>query len=88
MRGTLRPRDHEAAVGVDMNDAALACALIDTQVRRRHRSSSSRTRRTAERSRTRASRDDLVDLRAVDSYPVVPIFQDRQITKLGPDRER
>jgi hypothetical protein len=24
----------------------------------------------------------------VDSYPVIPIFQDRQITKLGPERER
>jgi 2-phosphosulfolactate phosphatase len=24
----------------------------------------------------------------VDSYPVVPIWQDRQITKLGPERER
>ena len=25
---------------------------------------------------------------AVDAYPVVPIYQDRQITKLGPERER
>jgi 2-phosphosulfolactate phosphatase len=32
--------------------------------------------------------DDLVLCGAVDSYPVVPIYADRQITKLGPDRER
>ena len=24
----------------------------------------------------------------VDSHPVIPIYHDRQITKLGPDRER
>lgn len=32
--------------------------------------------------------DDLVTAAAVDSYSVVPIYQDRQITKIGPDRER
>lgn len=32
--------------------------------------------------------DDLVVCAAVDSYPVIPIYQDRQITMLGPDRER
>jgi 2-phosphosulfolactate phosphatase len=32
--------------------------------------------------------DDLVTAAAVDSYSVVPIYQDRQITKLGPERER
>jgi phosphosulfolactate phosphohydrolase-like enzyme len=32
--------------------------------------------------------DDLTACAAVDSYPVVPLYQDRQITKLGPDRER
>ena len=32
--------------------------------------------------------DDLAAAAAVDSYPVVPIYQDRQITKLGPERER
>jgi phosphosulfolactate phosphohydrolase-like enzyme len=31
---------------------------------------------------------DLAACAAVDSYPVIPIFQDRQITKLGPERER
>jgi 2-phosphosulfolactate phosphatase len=32
--------------------------------------------------------DDLTAAAEVDSYPVVPIYQDRQITKLGPERER
>ena len=32
--------------------------------------------------------EDLAACAALDSYPVIPIFQDRQITKLGPDRER
>ncbi|MFL5464181.1 MAG: 2-phosphosulfolactate phosphatase [Gemmatimonadaceae bacterium] len=32
--------------------------------------------------------DDLAACAEVDSYPVVPIYQDRQITKLGPERER
>ena len=31
---------------------------------------------------------DLVVCAKVDSHPVIPILQDRQITKLGPDRER
>ena len=32
--------------------------------------------------------DDLAICASVDAYPVIPIYQDRQITKLGPDRER
>ena len=32
--------------------------------------------------------DDLVVCGALDSYPVVPIYADRQITRLGPDRVR
>ena len=32
--------------------------------------------------------DDLVACAQVDSYPVIPVFQDRQITKLGPERAR
>jgi 2-phosphosulfolactate phosphatase len=32
--------------------------------------------------------DDLAAAAKVDSYPVVPIWQDRQITKLGPERAR
>src|SRR6476620_10486120 len=32
--------------------------------------------------------DDLAAAAEVDAYSVVPIYQDRQITKLGPERER
>ena len=32
--------------------------------------------------------DDLDAAAEVDAYPVVPIYQDRQITKLGPERAR
>jgi phosphosulfolactate phosphohydrolase-like enzyme len=31
---------------------------------------------------------DLDACAALDEYPVVPVYQDRQITKLGPDRAR
>jgi phosphosulfolactate phosphohydrolase-like enzyme len=31
---------------------------------------------------------DLAACAGVDSYPVIPIYQDRLITKLGPERER
>jgi 2-phosphosulfolactate phosphatase len=32
--------------------------------------------------------DDLTAAAEVDSYPVVPIYQERQVTKLGPERAR
>ncbi|HTD82452.1 MAG TPA: 2-phosphosulfolactate phosphatase, partial [Gemmatimonadaceae bacterium] len=32
--------------------------------------------------------DDLAAAAEVDAYPVVPIYQERQITKLGPERAR
>jgi 2-phosphosulfolactate phosphatase len=32
--------------------------------------------------------DDLAAAAEVDAYPVVPVYQDRQITKLGPERAR
>jgi 2-phosphosulfolactate phosphatase len=32
--------------------------------------------------------EDLVTSAQVDSHPIIPIYQDRQITKLGPERER
>ena len=31
---------------------------------------------------------DLELCAAIDTYPVIPVYQDRQITKLGPERER
>ena len=32
--------------------------------------------------------DDLVVCGEIDGYAVLPVFQDRQITKLGPERAR
>jgi 2-phosphosulfolactate phosphatase len=32
--------------------------------------------------------EDLVMSAQIDSHPILPIYQDRQITKLGPERER
>jgi phosphosulfolactate phosphohydrolase-like enzyme len=32
--------------------------------------------------------EDLLVCASVDAFPVIPLYQDRQITLLGPDRER
>jgi 2-phosphosulfolactate phosphatase len=73
--------------GMFLNDAAQACALID----RKYGDQVQRLLEASEHGR--ALRDagfgrDLEACAAVDSYPVIPLYQDRQITKLGPDRER
>jgi 2-phosphosulfolactate phosphatase len=72
---------------VELNDAALAAALID----RRYGDNLMRLFETAAHGRALAAagfEEDLTACAAVDSYPVIPIYQDRQITKLGPERER
>jgi 2-phosphosulfolactate phosphatase len=73
--------------GVDVNDAALASSLID----KKYGDNLMRLFDTAAHGRALAAAgfgEDLSVCAAVDSYPVVPIYQDRQITKLGPERER
>jgi 2-phosphosulfolactate phosphatase len=72
---------------VEMNDAAQACALIDRKFGDKldalfGASEHGRALREA------GFGDDLAVCAAVDSYPVIPVYQDRQITKLGPERER
>jgi 2-phosphosulfolactate phosphatase len=72
---------------IALNDAAQACALIDgkygDQVQRLFDASEhGRALRDA------GFGDDLAACAAIDSFPVIPLYQDRQITKLGPDRER
>ncbi len=72
---------------VELNDAAQACALIDRNygdhVRRLLESS------THGRALVDAGfADDLVACASIDAYPVIPLYQERQITKLGPERER
>ncbi|NUP54432.1 MAG: 2-phosphosulfolactate phosphatase [Gemmatimonadaceae bacterium] len=72
---------------LDMNDAALAASLID----RKYGDNLLRLFNTAAHGRALAAagfEEDLAACAAVDSCPVIPIYQDRLITKLGPERER
>jgi 2-phosphosulfolactate phosphatase len=73
--------------GVVLNDAAQACALID----KRYGEQVLKLFEASEHGRALRDAgfgDDLVACAAVDAHPVIPLYQDRQITKLGPDRER
>lgn len=72
---------------VALNDATQACMLIDKKygdnVLRLFQES------THGRALVEAGfAEDLEVCAAIDSYPVVPVYQDRQITKIGPDRLR
>jgi 2-phosphosulfolactate phosphatase len=72
---------------VELNDAALAASLIDRKY------GDDLTRLFLDSAHGRALRDagfadDLPVCASVDSYGVVPIYHERQITKLGPERGR
>jgi 2-phosphosulfolactate phosphatase len=71
----------------ETNDAAQAAMVIDkkfaTSLKRLFRSSAHGVA-LAEA----GFGDDLLACAQVDSYPVIPVYQDRQITKLGPERAR
>jgi 2-phosphosulfolactate phosphatase len=72
---------------VRLNDAAQACCLMD----KRYGDRLDRLFEDSEHGRALAEAgfaEDLVVCASVDSHPVIPIYQDRQITKLGPERER
>ena len=72
---------------VALNDAALAAMLID----RRFSDNILRLFSASAHGRALSDAgfgDDLAESAAVDSYPVIPLYQDRQITKLGPERAR
>lgn len=72
---------------VTSNDAARACTVLE----RRYGDSLGRLFADAEQGRALVEAglaSDLETCAAIDCYPVVPVYQDRQITKLGPDRER
>lgn len=73
--------------GVVMNDAAQACTLID----RKYGDRIVKLFEESEHGRALLDAgfgDDLETCAAIDAYPVIPLYQDRQITRLGPDRER
>ncbi len=70
-----------------LNDAACACEIID----RKYGDNIAKIFRDSSHGKALAEAgfgEDLAFCAAVDSQPVVPIYQDRQITRLGPDRER
>jgi 2-phosphosulfolactate phosphatase len=77
----------KALPDVARNDAAHACSVIERHYK------DSRERVFADSTHGRALVEagfaaDLVVAADLDRYPVVPLYRDRQITKLGPDRER
>ena len=72
---------------VEIGDGAFAATVID----RRYGDRLDQLFADSEAGRALAEAgfaQDLVDCAKIDSCPVIPIFQDRQITLLGPDRER
>ena len=72
---------------LDLNDSAQASMLLD----RRYGGHLERLFSDAEHGRALATggfAEDLVACGKIDSYPVVPIYQERAITKLGPGRGR
>jgi 2-phosphosulfolactate phosphatase len=72
---------------ISLNDAALAGMLID----RRYSDNIMRLFSASAHGRALSEAgygEDLAVCAEIDSYPVIPIYQDRQITKLGPERAR
>jgi phosphosulfolactate phosphohydrolase-like enzyme len=72
---------------VALNDAAQACVLID----RKYGDNIAKLFDASEHGqalRAAGYTDDLAACAALDSSPVIPLYQDRQITMLGPDRAR
>ena len=72
---------------VELGDGAFACTVID----RKYGDRLDQLFADSEAGQALVEAGYTADLEtcaAVDSCPVIPIFQDRQITLLGPDRER
>jgi 2-phosphosulfolactate phosphatase len=82
VRGVIRRRPD-----VVLNDAAQACALLD----RRYGERLDLLFADAQHARALTEAGFAADLdacAALDAHPVVPVYYDRQITKLGPEWER
>jgi len=72
---------------IEYNDAAFAAMLIDAK----YKDSIGRVFTDSVHGRALAEAgfaEDLALCARIDAFPVVPLYADRQITKLGPDRER
>jgi 2-phosphosulfolactate phosphatase len=77
----------EKQAKAEINDAAQAAMLID----KKFGSNLKRLLRQSAHGTALADAgfgEDLTSCGALDAYPVVPVFQDRQITKLGTERAR
>jgi 2-phosphosulfolactate phosphatase len=77
----------KALPDVAANDAAFASALVE----RYYKDNREKVFADSAHGRALAEAGFGADLRLaaeLDRYPVVPLYRDRQITKLGPDRER
>ena len=73
--------------GAELNDAARAAMLVDKKYGdniRKLFGDSTHGRALAEA----GFEEDLALCAGIDTYSVVPIYHDRQVTKLGPERER
>jgi 2-phosphosulfolactate phosphatase len=72
---------------VEVSDGAAACMVID----RRYGDRLDQLFADSEHGRALKAAGLEADLEVcatVDTFPVIPVYQDRQLTKLGPDRER
>jgi 2-phosphosulfolactate phosphatase len=70
-----------------LNDAARACMIVEAKYGDDVRQVFSEAEHGHALMDAGYARD-LEWCAAIDSYPVVPVYQERQITKLGPERER
>jgi len=73
--------------GAELGDGAFACMVLD----RRYGDRLDRLFADSEHGRALVAAgfaEDLAACGAVNAHPVIPVYQDRQITLLGPDRER
>lgn len=71
----------------ELGDAARACTTLE----RRYGDELQRAFHDSEHGRGLINAgfgDDLAACAQVDAFPVLPVYQDRQITKVGPERER
>jgi hypothetical protein len=85
--GDREPRSRADFGSVDVNDAARSAMLVEARYGDR---SDAAVRRVGARAGAPGGRSSMISVACatIDAYPVVPIYQERQITKLGPERER